>query len=798
MKRRHLVLAPLAVAGALAIGWAALPVRQRLLGHEPLPREPGRHAFNGWVRIGDDGLVHLVCPKTEMGQGVHTGLAMLLAEELGVALERIAIAPAPVDAIYGNATTVVDSLPFLPDDDSLLRRVTEHLVGKIMREAAPMLTGGSSSLKDLWLPVRLAGAAARQMLRAEAAARWGVAEAALSVADGQVRHGASGRTLGFGELAASAAARPLPGDVQPRPAAEWRLIGRAQPRLRAEALASGLAGFGIDVRLPGMAYAALALAPTLAGRVRSVDDTAARALPGVRAVVRFEPPAAGGPGGVAVIAGSTWAAMQAVQALKLQWEGDDTDDAADTAALRARCDAALTDGAEDAAFAYLERGDVEAALAGAARRIEATYRAPFLAHQVLEPANATVRVDDGRATVWAPTQAPDLAQGAVARALGLPREAVTVNVTLAGGGFGRRLDVDFVEQAALVARALPGVPVQVLWSRAQDTQHDFYRPACTARLRAGFDAQGRLVAWDHHAAGPLLAPGVMARYRAGATVMPALAQGQGELARLLRPLGALNALGVVRDKLSAEGGFDPVYAWPAARMRHTPVESAVPVGFWRSVGHSHMGFFTEGFVDECAAAAGADPVAFRRGLLAAQPRHRAVLDRVAAAASWGTPSPPAPDGAPTARGVALHASFGSVVAMVATVSVAPAAADAARRIRVHRVVAAIDCGVAVNPNLVRQQLEGSVVFALTAALHGGIAVERGRVQQAHFLDLPLLRMGEAPEVQVEIVTSAIDHPEGVGEPGVPPLAPAVAAAVAALTGTRLRELPLRLPAAGAA
>jgi isoquinoline 1-oxidoreductase beta subunit len=267
---------------------------------------------------------------------------------------------------------------------------------------------------------------------------------------------------------------------------------------------------------------------------------------------------------------------------------------------------------------------------------------------------------------------------------------------------------------------------------------------------------------------------------------------------VLRPLGALNALGVVRDKLSAEGGFDPVYAWPAARMRHTPVDSAVPVGFWRSVGHSHMGFFTEGFVDECAAAAGADPVAFRRGLLAAQPRHRAVLDRAAAAAGWDTPSPPAPDGAPTARGVALHASFGSVVAMVATVSVAPAAADAARRIRVHRVVAAIDCGLAVNPNLVRQQLEGSVVFALTAALHGGIAVERGRVQQAHFLDLPLLRIGEAPEVQVEIVESAIDHPEGVGEPGVPPLAPAVAAAVAALTGTRLRELPLRLPAAGAA
>jgi isoquinoline 1-oxidoreductase beta subunit len=528
--------------------------------------------------------------------------------------------------------------------------------------------------------------------------------------------------------------------------------------------------------------------------VRSVDDSAARALPGVRAVVRFEPPATGGPGGVAVIADTTWQAMQAAQALRVQWDEGTGPGIADSAALQQACEAALAPDAPDTPFAYLERGDVEAALAGAARRIEATYRAPFLAHQVLEPANATVRVDEGRATVWAPTQAPDLARGAVARALGLPAEAVTVNVTLAGGGFGRRLDVDFIEQAARVAQALPGVPVQVLWSRAQDTQHDFYRPACVARLRAGFDAQGRLVAWDHHAAGPLLTPAVMARFRGGAAVMPTMAQGQGELARALGPLGALNGLGVVRDKLSAEGGFDPVYAWPAARMRHTPVQAAVPVGFWRSVGHSHMGFFTEGFIDECAAAAGADPVAFRRGLLAAQPRHRAVLDRAAAAAGWGTPSPPAPDGAPTARGVALHASFGSVVAMVATVSVVRGEAEAARRIRVHRVVAAIDCGVAVNPKLVRQQLEGSVVFALSAALHGGITVAQGRVQQAHFLDQPLVRMGEAPVVEVEIVDSALRHPEGMGEPGVPPLAPAVAAAVAALTGIRLRELPLRLPA----
>jgi isoquinoline 1-oxidoreductase subunit beta len=793
VKRRHLVLAPLAVAGGLAIGWGLMPPRQRLVGSTPLPPQPGTHAFSGWVRIGDDDRVHLVCPKTEMGQGVHTGLAMLLAEELGIGLDRVHIAAAPVDAIYGNVATVVDSLPFLPDDESVLRRLSVHLVGKIMREAAPMLTGGSSSLKDLWLPLRLAGASARLMLQAEAAARWAVAEADVSVADGQLRHAASGRTLRFGEVAAAAAARPLPEAPALVPPAQWRLIGQPLPRQDAAAKSQGRAGFGIDVRLPGQKYAAVALPPGLTGRVAAVDaasEQAVKAMPGVRAVVRFDPPAAGGPGGVAVIADSTWQAQQAARALVVQWDAGPAQ-GTDSSALMQRFGQALAPATTDDAFAYLDRGDVDGALAGAATRIEATYEAPFMAHQVLEPVNATVLVQADSATVWAPTQAPDLAQGVVARVLGLPKPQVTVNVTLAGGGFGRRLDVDYIEQAALIARALPGVPVQLLWTRAQDTQHDFYRPACVARLRAGFDAERRLVAWDHHAAGPLLAPAVMQRYGSAIDVVPVLAAGQGLMARALRPLGALP--GVALDKLSAEGGFDPAYAWPHARMRHTPVEAAVPVGFWRSVGHSHMGFFTEGFIDECAVAAGADPVAFRRALLAEQPRHRAVLDRAAAAAGWGTPSPPAPDGAPTARGVALHASFGSVVALVATVSLAPASAGE-RRIRVHRVDAAIDCGVAVNPNLIRQQMESAVVFGLNATLHGGVRIERGQVQQGHFMDLPLLRLPEAPVVQVEILPSPVPHPEGVGEPGVPPLAPAVASAVAALTGVRLRRLPLVVPA----
>jgi isoquinoline 1-oxidoreductase subunit beta len=805
VKRRHLVLAPLAVAGGLAIGWGLLPMRQRLTPADPLPPKAGTHAFTGWVRVGDDDRIWLVCPKTEMGQGVHTGLAMLLAEELGVPLERVGIAPAPVDAIYGNVASVVDSLAFLPDDESLLRRVSTHLVGKVMREAAPMLTGGSTSIKDLWAPLRLAAATTRQMLVAEAAARWGVPEAEVQVAEGRLQHAASGRSLRLGDVAAAAAARPLPRDVATTPPAQWRLIGRPLPRLEAAALGNGRAAFGIDVRRPGQKFSALALPPGLTGRVRAIDpasEKAVKAMPGVRAIVPFEPPASGGPGGVAVVADRTWQAMQAAQALVVSWD-DGAAAGSSSAALLQRCEAALAPDAADAPFEYLDVGDVEAALAGATTRIEAVYRVPFMAHQALEPVNATVQSlpqeGEGRAEVWVSTQSPDLAQAVVARVLGLPHTAVTVNVTLAGGGFGRRLDVDFIEQAALIARALPGVPVQTLWSRAQDTQHDFYRPACVSRLRAGFDGARRLVAWDHHAAGPLLAPSVMRRYGSAISVVPAVASALDATARLLRPVGALPLIAL--DKLSAEGGFDPAYEWPAARMRHTPVESPVPVGFWRSVGHSHMGFITEGFVDECAQAAGADPVAFRRGLLAAHPRHRAVLDRAAAAAGWGTPAAAAADGARVARGVALHASFGSIVAMVAEVSLGPvadAAANGGRRIRVHRVVVAIDCGVAVNPNLVRQQMEGAVVFALNAALHGGVHIEGGRVQQAHFADLPLLRGAEAPRVVVEILKSALDHPEGVGEPGVPPLAPAVASAVFALTGVRLRTLPLVLPATAAA
>jgi len=561
-----------------------------------------------------------------------------------------------------------------------------------------------------------------------------------------------------GELAEAAARLPLPPSVVLKPPAAFRLIGQPLRRLapEAQAKATGAAGFGIDVRPPGLRFAAVRMCPTLGGGVASVDGSAALQRPGVLKLITLAGHH-GGTAGVAVVATSTWLAQQALQSVQVQWDEAVPAAQFDSATALQRMRQALD---TERGFAFYDQGDADAALAGAARVLQADYTAPWLAHAALEPMNCTVLLEPGRATVWAPTQVPGLARRAAARVLGLAPEDVTVHVSLLGGGFGRRLEVDFVAQAAEVARALPGTPVQTLWSRTDDMQHDFYRPACAARFRAGLDAQGRLLG--------------LSAVSVGQAVVPAFVQRQFGL-----PAGG-------PDKTSAEGSFDQPYAWPAARIAHHNLVLPMPVGFWRSVGHSHQAFFKECFVDELAAAAGADPVAYRLDLLRQQPRHAAVLRLAADKAAWGQSLSPAADGAPRARGVALHHSFGSVVAQVAEVSL-----DAQRRIRVHRVVCAVDCGTPINPNLIAQQMESGIVFGLGAALHGEITVVQGRVQQGHFADQPSLRLPECPAIEVHIVPSTA-HPEGVGEPGTPPIAPAVANALAALTGQRLRALPLRL------
>ncbi|MCL4696784.1 MAG: molybdopterin-dependent oxidoreductase [Burkholderiaceae bacterium] len=759
---RRVVLGTFGAAGALVLGWSLLPPRQRLTTVEPLPAAGGRLPLNGWVRIGTDDLVSVVVPRSEMGQGIHTAAAMLLAEELDADFARVQVEPAPIDAIYNNVAVAVDGLPGHPDEQGALHRFAGWMTAKVTREFGFMVTGGSSSVKDLWQPMREAGASARAMLVAAAAARWSVPAGEIQVAAGQVTHAPSGRSLRFGDLVAAAAALPLPKRVALKAPAQFRLIGREVPRLEARAKIEGRPGFGADVVLPGMLYATVVQARTFGGKVASLAGAKAMALPGVKSVFAIDG-FHGGAAGVAVIADTPWHALKAARAVDVTWDEAPAAAALSSAQAMARLRERLDGGG---GTAFLDRGDAEAALGGAARTVRAEYTAPWLAHAAAEPINCTVQLKDGRARIWAGTQAPDLARRAAARVLGLREAEVEMHVPWLGGGFGRRLESDFVAQAAAIARRAPGgAPVQTFWTREEDLRHDFYRPACAARLVAGFDAGGRLLA------------------------LTCLSAGQAPAAQMLERTFGLPAL--PRDKTTSEGAFDQPYEWPAARIAHAVVELPVPVGFWRSVGHSHQAFFVESFVDELAASAGADPVAFRLALLPNHPRHAAALRLAAEKAGWGTPPPAAPDGARVARGVALHESFGSVVAQVAEVSISPA-----QVIRVHRVVCAIDCGLAVNPNHIRQQMEGAVVFGLTAALHGDIEIDVGGVRPSNFHDQPLLRFADCPAIETHVVASAAP-PEGVGEPGVPTVAPAVGNALFALTGQRLRALPLRLGAARA-
>ena len=754
LKRRVILLGGAGAAGALVLGWSLLPPRQRLLTSQPLPVRVSQLGLNGWVKIGTDGSVGVVICKSEMGQGVLTGLAMLLAEELDADWARVSIEAAPIDKIYNNLAMVVDGLPFHPDNDASIKSVAGWMTAKAMREIGAMVTGGSSSIKDLWLPMREAGASARAMLVAAAAEMWNVPAAQCRTALGRVLH-PSGKSAGYGELVTRAAAQPLPMKVALKEPAQFKLIGQAVPRIEAAGKIDGSARFGIDVRPAGLLYAAVTMCPTLGGRVARFDGADAAALPGVKHVVSFDA-LNGGTGGVAVVADSYFQATRALAKVHVDW---DPGAAAGVSSADVYRQLAKTLDGDDG-FGYHSHGDVEAALKSAAKTISAEYRAPYLAHATLEPMNCTVQFKDRKATLWVSTQVPGIARDAVAKVLGIDAPDVDVQVQLLGGGFGRRLEVDFIAQAAAIAREASGAPVQTIWSREQDMAHDFYRPACVSRFSAGFDAAGKLIAWRNASASQAIIPNAMKRLFGLPMVGP--------------------------DKTTSEGAFDQPYEWPNARIGHVSVDLPVPIGFWRAVGHSHQAFFKESFVDEAAAAVAQDPVAFRAALLGNHPRHLAVLQRAAELSGWGQPLGAAADGAKRARGVALHQSFGSMVAQVAEVSIAPDKA-----IRVHRVVCVIDCGQVVNPGLVTQQMESGIVFGLSAALLSEVHIENGQVQQSNFHDYPVLRMSECPVIETDIVASTA-HPEGVGEPGTPPIAPAVANAVFALTGQRLRSLPLKL------
>ncbi|MEP7303336.1 MAG: molybdopterin cofactor-binding domain-containing protein, partial [Caldimonas sp.] len=685
------------------------------------------------------------------------------AEELDIALDRVRLIPAGHDRLYGNVAMFVSSLPFHPTEtepgrETSLVRSGQWVVAKVARELGINATGGSSSVVDAWEVLRLAAATARAQLLGAASLNWKQPAGELSVSNGVVSH-PSGAMAHYGQLAKVAAATPS-GTVRLKPASEWKLIGTAAPRTDLAAKTDGSAVFGVDVRPPGLLYAAIRHCPMIGGSPGALDVTAAARMPGIERVVRLGP-YAGSTAAIAVVGRTWWHASRGVAALAVEWQQRPAGGLDSKAILAALERSAREADADGGGFTFFSRGTVGPA-AKDARSVVQVYRAPYLAHATMEPINCTARVEAGKVEVWAPTQVPGLARAIAADVAGVPIEDVTVHVTYLGGGFGRRLDVDFVGQAVRIALDCGGRPVQLVWSREEDLGHDFYRPAGVAVLRATLGEDGLPTTLQITSAGDAITPRWIERG------IPLLA-------------GPVDT----PDKTTSEGLFDQLYGIANQRIAHVATRSGVPVGYWRSVGHSHNAFFSESFIDELAHAAGQDPVAYRLAMLKDAPRHRAVLLLAAQRAGWPGQGAAAPLAAGRARGVALHESFGSIVAQVVEASVE------AGLPRVHRVVCAADVGTVVNPGIVAQQIEGAVVFALSAALHGRIDIEGGVVRQSNFPNYPMVRLADSPRVETHLVAS-LRPPGGVGEIGTPPLAPALANALFALTGKRLRELPLAL------
>ena len=683
-------------------------------------------APNAFIRIARDGSVTLVMHKVEMGQGTYTAMSMLLAEELEVDPSRVQLEHAPPDdALYAE--------PFFGVQE----------------------TGGSTSVRGNWEPLRRAGAAARNMLVTAAARTWNVEPQSCRAANGAVTHAATGRTLSYGELADSAALLSVPRKVALKDPREFKLIGTSMKRVDTPGKVDGSAQFGIDARLPGMKVAAVAACPVFGGRLAAVDDSKAKTLRGVRQVVRLD-------NAVAVIADDTWAATQGLAALAIRW--DEGRNAKLTTADVVRSLAAAS---EKAGPTARKEGDVAGAMAGAARKVEAIYESPFLAHATMEPINCTVQVAEDGCDIWVGTQVPTFVQTAAAKVTGLSKKRVRVHNHLLGGGFGRRLEVDFVTQAVQVARQVSG-PVKVVWSREEDIQHDMYRPYYYDRIAAGLDQGGMPIAWSHRICGSSIVE------RVSSELFP-------KNFRVVRALGVGPLIATLRglDLDAVEGAAELPYALPVARVEYVREEPpGIPTAFWRGVGPTRNGFVVESFIDELAAAAGQDPLAYRRALVD-DARARAVLDLAAEKADWGSALP-----AGEGRGIALMHIFGSHIAQVAHIAVSRDG-----EVRVKRMVCAIDCGLAVNPDTVVAQMEGGIVFGLSAALWGEITLADGRVQQSNFHDYRVMRLHETPAIDVHIVRST-QPPGGVGEPGTSAAIPALANAVFATTGKRIRRLPI--------
>jgi CO/xanthine dehydrogenase Mo-binding subunit len=708
VSRRNFVVVLASAGGGLLLGCR---VGDRLQGKSSTAAtaaEPAVFAPNAFVRIGRDGRVTMIVGQVEMGQGMYTSMPMLIAEELEVPLDQVRVEHAPPDdKLYANP-----------------------LVGFQM-------TGASSSVKMLYEPLRKAGATARIMLVTAAAQRWKVDPASCQAAKGIVTHPPTGKKLSYGELADAAAKVPVPAEVTLKDPKNFTLIGTPAKRLDSPEKVNGTAMYSIDVRLPGLKFATLAASPVIGGKVASLDESKAKAIPGVRQVVNLGDL-------VAVVGDHMWAAKQGLAALAIRWD-DGPNGKVSTADVVKGLDAA----SRKPGVVARKQGTPPA---GAAKKVEAIYSAPFLAHATMEPVNCTVHVRKDGCEVWTGSQVLTRVQATAAKVTGLPLEKVVVHNHLLGGGFGRRLEVDFETKAVRIAKEVEG-PVKVVWTREEDIQHDVYRPYYYDRISAQLDARGKPVAWNHR----LVGPSILARW-----APPAFQKGL--------------------DGDAIDGANTLLYDIPSIRVEYVRHEEPVlNTGFWRGVGPTHNIFVVESFIDELAAASKQDPVEFRRSLLAKAPRAMAVLDLAAKAGDWGKPLPPG-----YGRGVSLlYSAWDSYLAEVAEVEVSKSG-----EVRVHRVVCAVDCGTVVNPDTVKAQIEGGIVFGISGALWGEITLKNGRVEQSNFNNYRLLRINETPAIEVHLVRNG-EKPGGIGEPGTAVTAPALANAVFAATGKRIRKLPLK-------
>ena len=709
-RRQFLKTSVIATGGLLGsgliVGCAVMPGKSATAtALSPSVTAPGAMP-NAWVKVGTDNTVSIICARSEMGQGVFTSLPMLVAEELEVSIDKIRVEMAPAREPYMNT-----------------------MLGA-------QITGGSTSVPEGYEPLRTAGAQARTMLIAAAAQQWKVDASACRAEDAMVI-GPAGQKATYGSLAEAASKLEAPKQPKLKDPSAFKIVGKPIKRLDTPAKVDGSAEFGIDVKLPGMLYAALAQCPVNGGKPTGFDAARAKTMPGVKHVVQITD-------GVAVVADTYWHARKALEAVDVMW-----DEGAGKSLSSASIGAALKAASAKPGAVIKKVGDVDAAMKVAARKVEATYELPFLSHSPMEPMNFTADVRKDSVLLYGPTQFQQLAVGTAAAIAGVKPEQVTIRTTFLGGGFGRRVDVDYVAQVVEISKAV-GAPVKLVWSREDDMKHDFYRPISLHQMSAGLNAQGMPTAIKFH----LTSPSVTAR---------------------LFSVFVKDGL----DPFMAEAAVVP-YAIPNQLADVVIHDTGLRVGFMRSVSHALNSFANESFIDELAVAAGKDPLEYRRTLLVGQPRYLNVLNIAAQKSGWGSPL-----AAGRSRGVAVMEGYGTYLALVSEVSVAGG------EIQVHKVTVAADLGTMVNPNIVEQQIESSVIFGLSAALFGEITVKNGVVEQNNFNDYPVVRMNQSPAIDITLVPSS-EKPGGIGEPVTAMIGPAVANAVFAGTGKRLRKLPLRL------